>query len=177
MVKRKGEHRIMKVEILAGGGIKTAFKELGIEATRKYKGAEKPHYQVWELEKSDMCKMSELTDWKDHYGWWRHAKGSNMGTACSIFTVNGHELIAWDGTGREDLRDDWDNEPIEEKEAYHYSYKEYEEVWKPHKYDTLLDYFCEELGASLPNNICALAVDLARTNGLTMSELFKKFEG
>lgn len=167
----------MKVEILAGGGIKTAFKELGIEAIRKYRGVEKPHCQVWELEKSDMQKMDEATEWPDHYGWWRYAKGSNMGTACSIFTVNGHELIAWDGTRREDLRDEWDEEPMEERAVYHYSYKEYEESCMPHEYDSLLTYFHEELGASTERNVCALAVDLARANGMTMAELFEKFEG
>lgn len=167
----------MKVEILAGGGIKTAFKELGIEATRTYKGTDKTHYQVWEIEKSDMLKLDEMSEWPDHYGWWRYTKGSNMGTACSFFTVNGKELIAWDGPYREDLRDDWDDEPIEEKEYYHYSFKEYEESWKPHKYDTLSDYFCDELGASTPKNVCALSVDLARANGLTMAKLFEIYEG
>ena len=39
----------MKIEILASGGIKNAFKELGIEATRTYKGTKKPYYQIWEL--------------------------------------------------------------------------------------------------------------------------------
>lgn len=167
----------MKVEILAGGGIKTAFKELGIEAIRKYRGVEKPHCQVWELEKSDMQKMDEATEWPDHYGWWRYAKGSNMGTACSIFTVNGHELIAWDGTRREDLRDDWDNEPNEVKAEYHYLYRNYEEDRMPHKYDTLLDYFCDEIGASAESNVCSLAVDLARANGMSLAKLFKIYEG
>ena len=78
----------MKIEILASGGIKNAFKELGIEATRTYKGTDKPYYQIWELEKSDMHKMDEMTEWPEHYGWWRYAKGSNMGTAYSIFTIN-----------------------------------------------------------------------------------------
>ena len=167
----------MKVEILAGGGIKTAFKELGIKATRTYKGTDKTHYQVWEIEKSDMLRLDEISEWPDHYGWWIYAKGSNMGTACSFFTVNGKELIAWDGPYREDLRDDWNDEPIEEKECYHYSFKEYEESWKPHKYDTLSDYFCDELSASTARNVCALAVDLAKANGLSLAKLFEIYEG
>ena len=167
----------MKIEILASGGIKNAFKELGIEATRTYKGTDKPYYQIWELEKSDMHKMDEMTEWPEHYGWWRYAKGSNMGTAYSRFTINGQELIAWDGPSREDLRDDWKDEPDSEKASFHYSYKEYEEFWKPHKYDCLTDYLSEELGCSQPGNVCALVMDLARYNGLSMSELFSKFEG
>ena len=56
-------------------------------------------------------------------------------------------------------------------------YKEYEEFWKPHKYDCLTDYLSEELGCSQPGNVCALVMDLARYNGMSMSELFSKFEG
>ena len=167
----------MKVEILAGGGIKTAFKELGIEATKTYHDKKEPYYQIWELEKADMHKMEEVTEWPDHWGWWRYAKGSNMGTAYSIFTINDHKLIAWDGAVREDLRDEWNDEPDEEKAAYHYSYREYEEIRMPHKYDTLLNYFCDEIGASMESNICALAVDLARWNGMTMAGLFETFQG
>lgn len=100
-----------------------------------------------------------------------------MGTACDFFTVNGKELIAWSDPKREDLRDDWADEPDEEKAAYHYSFKEYEEAQYPHEYETLLTYMGEELGASVERNVCALAVDLARANGLTLSELFIKFEG
>ena len=167
----------MKVEILAGGGIKTAFKELGIEAKRMYKGTDKPHYQIWEIEKSDMQMLEETIEWPEHYGWWRYAKGSNMGTAYSIFTINGHELIAWDGVKREGLINKWNDESNNEKETYHYSYKEYEEYWMPHKYNTLLEYFCEELGVSTEKNICALAVDLARNNGYSMAKLFEIYEG
>lgn len=167
----------MKIEILAGGGIKTAFNELDIEATKTYHGSDKPHYQVWEIDKADLQKLDETYEWPDHYGWWRFAKGSNMGTACSIFNINGHELIAWDGSNREDLIDYWNDEPYDEKAAYHFSYKEYEEQNMPHKYDTLLDYFSHELGASTERNVCALAVDLARTNGMSMAELFEKFQG
>lgn len=167
----------MKIELLCGGGIKTAFKELEINATRLYKGTEEPYYQIWEIEKSDLKRLEEAPEWPDHYGWWRFAKGSNMGTACDFFTVNGHELIAWEGAHREDLRDNWNNEPDDEKEAYHYSFKEYEEDCMPHKYDTLLEYFCDELGASTESNVCALAVDLSRYNGMDLAKLFHTFQG
>lgn len=164
-------------EILGGGALYKAFRELGIEATRTYKGKDKPHYQVWELSKDDVKRLEYATEWKDEWGWWRYAKGSNMGTPFSFFTVNDRELIAWDGPKREDLRDDWDDEPDAEKASYHYSFKEYEEDQYPHKYESLLTYMCEELGASMERNVCALAVDLARANGLTMAKLFELYEG
>ena len=49
----------MKIEILASGGIKNAFKELGIEATRTYKGTKKQYYQIWELKKSDIQGLNK----------------------------------------------------------------------------------------------------------------------
>ena len=100
-----------------------------------------------------------------------------MGTACSLFTVNGKELIAWDGSRREDLYDDWMDESFDEKAAYHHSFKEYEETLMPRKYDNLFDYFHTEIGVGMETNICALAMDLARANGKTMAGIFETYEG
>lgn len=167
----------MAIEILGGNGLHKAFKELGIKANRTYKRSEKPRYEIWELSKDDLKKLEYTEEWKDEWGWWRYAKGSNMGTPFDFFTVNGKELIAWEGSKREDLRDDWADKSNEEKAAYHYSFKEYEEAQYPHNYDNLLTYMAEELGASVERNVCALAVDLARANGLTMADLFRIYEG
>lgn len=168
----------MAVEILGGGALYKAFRELDIDATRTYKGKERPHYQVWELSKDDLKKLEYAAEWKDEWGWWRYAKGSNQGTPFDIFTVNGKELIAWEASyRRQDLMDNWNNESDEEKAAYHYSFREYEKVMHPHTYDNLTTYMCDELGASQPRNVCALAVDLARANGLTMARLFEIYEG
>ena len=164
-------------EILGGGGLHKAFKELGIQAIRTYRGKEKPHYEVWELSKDDLKKLEYTVEWKDEWGWWRFAKGSNMGTPFDFFQVNHKELIAWDGPKREDLRDDWKNESNEEKAVYHYSFRAYQEEHYPHRYDNLLSYMGEELGASVERNVCALAVDLARANGMTMAQLFETYEG
>jgi len=45
------------------------------------------------------------------------------------------------------------------------------------RFDNLLSYFSEEWGVSTEKNICALAVDLAKMNEMTMSELFEKYVG
>lgn len=164
-------------EIFGGNGLHRAFKALNIDAKRTYKSAHEPYYEVWELDHKSLKMLEEVEEWNDNWGWWRHAKGSNMGTACSFFTVNGKELIAWDGPRREDLFNDWMNESDEEKAACHYSFKEYEETFMPHTCDTLLEYMRKELGASMETNICALAVDLARANGMSMSKLFQTYEG
>lgn len=164
-------------EILAGNGIHKAFRTLGIDAKRTYKSSHEPYYEVWEIDKKDIRVLEDTIDWSGDWGFWRYAKGSNMGTACSIFDVNGKELIAWDGSRRDDLYDDWSQESFEEKAAYHHSFKEYEEAMMPRKYDSLLEYLCDEIGASTATNVCALAVDLGRVNGKTMAQIFQTYEG
>ena len=165
-------------EILGGNGLYKAFRELNIDATRTYKGKEKPYYEVWELSKDDLKKLEYAEGWKDEWGWYRYAKGSNMGTPFDFFTVNGKELIAWENQyKRIDLRMDWDDESDEEKATYNYSFKEYMTVRCPNEYQTLTEYIAEELHASNGTNVCALAVDLARANGMTMAKLFETYEG
>ena len=165
-------------EIFGGGGLENAFEALGIDAKMTYKGSREPYYEVWELNKKDLRALEEVEEWDENWGFFRFSKGSNMGTACSIFTVNGHELIAWEGFRREDLRDEWENNASDEEKAeYHYRFKEFEDIYMPHEYSSLLEYFCQEIGASTETNVCALAVDLARANGMSLARLFQTFEG
>ena len=44
-------------------------------------------------------------------------------------------------------------------------------------YDTLSDYMKDELGVTDDNDVCDYAAGLARTNGMTMSKLFRFYEG
>ena len=134
-------------EILAGNGIQTAFKELGIKAKRTYKSSHEPFYEVWELDKKDLKILEDTYEWPDNYGWYRYSKGSNMGTAASFLTINGQFMIGWESKSGNDT------------------------------YDTLLGYFCDGIGAGQPRNIIALAVDIARANGMSVAKLFKTYEG
>lgn len=169
------------VEIL-GDKMHKVFKANNIEYKKTYskrcnpKKEYDPHYEVYEISQNDMKRLEEVFE-LPHGAWWRYARGCNLGTPFDVFTVNGKELIAWGGPSRDDLRYDWDAEPDEEKAAYHYSFREYEEAMASYKYDALTEYMCYEMGISMESNICALAVDLARANGLTMSKLFELYEG
>lgn len=135
------------VEIFAGGGIKNAFKELDIKAKITYKGTKEPYYEVWELDKKDLRTLEEIAEWPEEFGWWRSARGSNMGTAADFLTINGQFMIGWETQDGNDT------------------------------YDTLLDYFHHGLGVGMESNICALAVDLGRVNGMSMARLFKIYQG
>ena len=133
-------------EIFGGNGLHRAFKALNIEAKRTYKSSHEPYYEVWDLNKKDIKTLEETPEWDDTWGWFRHAKGSNMGSAANFFTINGQFMIGWETQDGNDT------------------------------YDSLIDYFYKGLSVGMESNICALAVDLARANGMSMAKLFSIFE-
>lgn len=137
----------MAVEILGGNGLYKAFKELGIDATRAYKGREKPYYEVWELSRDDLRKLEYTVEWKDEWGWWSHSKGEHRGTACDIIDINGTSVICW------------------------------QESSKKNSFKCLTDYFKDCLGVSDKDKICAYSVYLSKTNGWSLSDMWKKLEG
>ena len=79
--------------------------------------------------------------------WWYYSKGARTGSACDFFRINGHDLIGWAGNARKD------------------------------SYKTLLDYFTDEIGLVDDEGICDYAVSLAKVNGISLSKLFKIYEG
>lgn len=166
----------MQVEILCGANVEKGFKALNIPITITYIGDK---YKVAEVDKHDIKQLENLSeaDWKNDWGWYRYAKGSNMPSPYDIYVVNGQMLIAWDGSQREDLCDEWKNLSDDEKKEYNYSFKKYEDEYMPREYKTLTDYLSNELGASTKKNVCALTTDLAKANGTSIANLFKTFEG
>lgn len=133
---------------------------LNNDITRKltYKGN---RYEVWEVSDTAfdvMCDMSEeqFIEMAGEDAWWRSAEGSNLDVPDATIHINGAELIGWTGEPWEDEDED------DEFEIYSSS---------------LSDYLCDVIGASQPRNVCAVAVDLAKYNNMTMGELFAKYEG
>ena len=134
-------------EILAGNGINNAFKELNIASKQTYQMRTDPYFEVWELNNKDLRVMQDAIEWPEEFGWYRHARGSNMGIPFDFFTVKGEFMIGW---STEDGRD---------------------------TYDSLMDYFYNGLSVGAPEDVCMLATDLAKANGKTMATLFKTYEG
>ena len=169
------------VEIL-GSNMDPVFKSLGVNYKKTYcRNAsfrnQDDYCEVYEIAQSDMNSLGKEFYNGETGAWYHWCKGSNMGTAYEFFEINGRELIGWAGSHREYLRDCWDDFDSETKAKYHYSFKEYENSAKPRKYDTLLDYIHDELCIFINRQVCALAVDLARANGMTMAKLFETYEG
>ena len=133
-------------EILAGG-LAIALHELGVDARQTYKMDHEPYYEIWDINKKNLRALEEAEEWGDTYGWWRYAKGSNLGTPAEFLTINGQFMIGW------------------------------ETVDGNNTYDSLMDYFHKGLSIGMESNIIALAVDLGRANGKTVAQLFKTYEG
>lgn len=155
------------VEILAGN-MDNYFLRTGIIAKKTWEGSScvGEIYQVWELSKDGFEKLSATIEKSYQDGeWWRSSEGSNMGEVNRRYKINGRYIKAWDGTSRQEMEEENKHLPVEDRLTYQREYK------------NLAEYFCDEIGASQPRNICALAVDLAKQNKMTMAELFRKYNG
>ena len=165
-------------EIL-GNNLEQFFNN-AINGKRTYKGN---IYEVWEVSDeifNTMCDMSEekFVELAGEEAWWRSAKGNNQGTPSNKYIINGKEIVAWDGYSRCEYYNDYCKD-CEDRidEMCEASDEDIESCCGERKYNTLSSYLCDEMGASMPRNVCALATDLAKYNNMTMGELFTKYEG
>ena len=168
---------------IIGEDLKTFLDNMSVGAVKTYSGdiGYWPNFEVWEMSEEDYKKICGLTD--EEYeklasedSWWRCANGSNMGVPTYEFVINGEKIIAWyDDYRDKDLIEDFELDVANGEDAG--TLEEYLATWHPTKYEDLLEYFCEELGASTERNVCALATDLAKYNNITMAELFRKYGG
>ena len=143
-------------EILAKN-LQPLFDNTSLTGKKTYSGE---LYEIWDVSGEDFKSMCDMSDEEFEKlcpeGMWRSADGSNMGFTNAKAIVNEKHIICWDKDYY--LPDEYEDELCNE-------------------FESLLEYFCDCLGASQPKNICALAVDLARYNNMTMGELFTKYEG
>ena len=85
--------------------------------------------------------------------WWRSSNGSVLYSLDKgEVIISNQKMIGW-------IRKPWD-----------------EETSKDINYQSLSEYLCEFIGASMPLSVVACAIDLAKFNHLTMGELFEKYE-
>lgn len=134
------------------------FEKSGLTGTCTYRNVDKHGVkrEVWEISEEDLETMSEMSEEEfaaiaGENAWWRYAKGSNMRKPTGTFFINGVEVKGWEARGN-------------------YGYK------ARCSYESLMDYFCNHIGASQPRNVCALAVDMARHNNMSMGKLFNKLQ-
>lgn len=139
-----------------GGHMKRFFKKTGIQAKCTYENDVGYRKEVWEVDGGTfekMCQMTEeeFTALAGNAAWWRSSTGCNLGSPNVTYTINGHEVLAWDLRSERGLQ-------------------------ARNTYLSFLDYVCNHIGASQPRNVCALAVSMAKNNNMTMGELFTKLQ-
>lgn len=165
-------------EILANN-LQSLFDNTSLNGKCTYRGNT---YEVWEVSDEDfkiMCDMSEEEFEKVcPDGMWRSSEGSSMSSSYNKWIINNNEILAWDGGDRENYFEEY----CKDCEDYcddmcEANNDDILNCCGERKYDTLLNYMCDEIGASQPKNVCALAVDLAKANNMKMSDLFKIYEG
>lgn len=168
---------------IIGENLQSFFDNMGITALKAYSGSIGywSKFEVWGITEDDYAKICDMSE--DEYervaaedSWWRCSNGSIMGIPDTTFEVNGKSMLAWTDIRRNDLYNEYSGLDEEERAEY-LDADDYVEFWMPYKYENLLQYLCEELGASTEKNVCALAVDLAKYNDITVAELFKRYGG
>ena len=138
-----------KVEIL-GNDIELALELYNIYFIKTYNGKT---MSVYEISIDDFMLLSKIPEekWDVDWGWWRYAEGSNLRFYPTYtFSVNNKKMIGF----------------YDER---------YSENSKNEFYSGIRDYLCHAIGASTETNVCAIAIDLARLNGLTLGELFRRY--
>lgn len=174
------------VEILAGDKFANAVYGLELASAKCVyyyqppKDSHRENYQVWLLSEDDFNKICSVKDddWKEDWGWWRYAKGSNLGYANQEYVVNGEKLIAWDGSNRLLWLEECKENCSDHKRGLCAGEeKDFEQCFGDRTYPDIISYLLMEIGASTEKNVCACTVDLAHQNNLTLAELFKKYLG
>ncbi len=127
---------------------------------RSYKGKD---YEVWSVPEvifEEMCNMEEekFVSIAGEDAWWRSSDGSVLWhLQTGGVTINGRNIIAWIENG---LASDGSTD-----------------ICFNMKFSSLTEYLCDFIGASLPKNVCACAMDLAKYNNISMGKLFELYEG
>lgn len=173
-------------EILTGRNFKNAVEELNLTARETYKESSpidsyREPYSVWKLseESYDIISAIEEDDWKDEWGWWRYAEGTNIEGSPKLLTdINSKEIIVWLNEVKfedrvndeiEDLEEDGEDDIDEEGIRA--------SIIAEKHYGSLTEYCLSEWGASLEGNVCAITVGLAKLNDMSLSELWKNYQG
>lgn len=136
-------------------------------------------YEVWKVsdelfEKMNNMSEEEFVELAGEDAFWRYSNGSVLGATDTTIYIKDNEMLGWRNK---------DNDCYYcEDDDYCYPEECNEETCRECMIDrltfsSLTEYLCDEIGASQPKNVCALAMDLAKANGMSMGELFEKYEG
>lgn len=166
------------VEILGGGGLEFAFRDLGIEARRTYKRQMPPDdgiyhgeaYECWEISQDALDQIDNISDddWKSKWGWWRSSDGSNIEVYDDHeMCIKGHVIKAF--YSQEEYNEYFQNGPYDEINEPDEEF--FEECCN---FKDFYHYCAEHLGASTETNVTAIAISTARLNGMKIGEMLNQ---
>jgi hypothetical protein len=167
------------IEIMTSGDFEKVVEALGLKNAKRtylYTPTEDSpwadSFAVWEFTESEFNILNDdIVDeaWDDKFLglWWRYAEGTNIADNPDYevhdFTFHGKPVKAWADTGVDhvDIYEDEDGQQIADEYGYDYL--------------NPLEYCVNEIGASTPKNVDAVCTGLAKLNGMTLAEFFKKY--
>ena len=140
-----------------GGNLTEFFKNNEFDARCTFASTDQygSKHEIWEISENTLKAINDMSEdeWDKLAGdkaWYRYAEGSNKCKPFQTVYVNGSKMKGW----------------VE----HNYTDKNYVVA-----YESLRNYLAEEIGASQPRNIVALAVDLAKANHTSLAGLFQKY--
>ena len=181
-------------QILTGKDFRKAVKAIPLKSAILYYSSKERDYCVWEISDEDFKRLNKYIDrydyfergdkpkfWNDSWGWWRWNSGSNIDCdPVNVFNINGNKIKChynqalleehiWIET--EDFKEVNDTGVISE-EAKENIRKTATKEYFSKGYTHFLKYCIEQYGASTEKNVCAIAVETAKLNKMSLAELF-----
>ena len=139
----------MKIEVLTGGEFCDVVEKLHIKAEQLYKCPEDIYneHPYYEVWAVEKSDLKVIEPTcMSEEVLCCYSNGGNRGTAYDLITINGVSIIAWQENSEKDT------------------------------FNCLTDYFRDCLGVEDCHLICDYSVYLAKTNGWSLSELWKRLE-
>ena len=179
-------------EILTGKEFKEAVKQIPIKnAICKYS---KGKYEIWEVSDEDFNELDSYIDkydyfeegqnpkvWKDEWGWWRWSSGSNIQSNDTTYMkINNKKMLMYfnpycydnyieDGLNELSIRNG-----VLSNEEKTQAMKELIGRFFDNKcnYRSFLEYCSDQYHASTEKNICAISVECAKLNKMSLAEFW-----
>lgn len=137
----------MKVEIMTSCSFKDLVKHTEFEAKQLYK-CQKDDDPYYEIWEIEKADVKTIENTCMLEGiLFCYSKGANRGTPFEALTINGQFVIGWTAANNKDT------------------------------FNCLTDYFTDGLGITDPYEICACATTMAKANGWSLSDIWRKLEG
>lgn len=140
----------MKVEILTNCDFEDLVKRMKFDAKQLYKCLEDIYndHPYYEIWEVEKTDIKTIENTCMLEGiLFCYSKGANRGTPFEALTINGQFVIGWTAANNKDT------------------------------FNCLTDYFTDGLGITDPYEICACATTMAKANGWSLSDIWRKLEG